>query len=143
MARQLDAMRNGESQTFRAYQQLITVIVEEIQLRESFFAEHGANLPEDLCLCVANMPTRWEVGPALGEAREELPTIDEDLLLEVSFGDLLFVDGYSVLQRRRDELILPKTAPKACELIKVRKMFILLLLLWYAYSQTNRHHSMI
>ena len=56
---------------------------EEIELRQSFFAEHGANLPEDLCTCVANMPTRWEVGPAPGEIREELPTIDKDLLDEV------------------------------------------------------------
>lgn len=56
---------------------------EEIQLRESFYATHGPHLPDDLCYCVANMPTKWDVGPALGEVPEELPEVDEDLLVEV------------------------------------------------------------
>ena len=56
--------------------------LEEIQTRESFFSEHGSNLPDDLCLCVANMPTKWDVVPALGEVLEELPDLDEDLIVE-------------------------------------------------------------
>ncbi|KAH8118232.1 autophagy-related protein 17 [Phellopilus nigrolimitatus] len=58
------------------------VMVQEIQLRESFYATHGPHLPDDLCYCVANMPTKWDVGPALGEVPEELPDVDEDLLVE-------------------------------------------------------------
>ena len=83
MARELDTMRNGTYVVCYLERRLTILTSEEIQLRQSFFAEHGANLPEDLCTCVANMPTRWEVGPAPGEIREELPTIDKDLLDEV------------------------------------------------------------
>ncbi|KAI5120103.1 hypothetical protein M0805_002187 [Coniferiporia weirii] len=67
MTRQLDDMRN-----------------EEIQLRETFWSAHGNHLPDDLCLCVANIPTKWDVGPALGESPEELPVVDEDLLVEAT-----------------------------------------------------------
>lgn len=56
---------------------------DEIRLREAFYAEHGPHLPDDLCLCVANLPTKWEVGPAFDEASEDLPLIDEDLLADV------------------------------------------------------------
>ena len=62
---------------------------EEIHLREAFFAEHRDHLPDDLCSCVGNLPTKWEIAPAEGEVKEELPTIDEDLIVEVGFTALL------------------------------------------------------
>ncbi|TFK72955.1 hypothetical protein BDN72DRAFT_271834 [Pluteus cervinus] len=55
---------------------------EETHLRDRFNAEHGAFLPEDLCLCVGNPPTRWEVTPWEGEGREVLPDIDRELLVQ-------------------------------------------------------------
>ncbi|KAL5526388.1 ATG17 [Sanghuangporus sanghuang] len=76
MARQLDAMRN-----------------EETQVRETFFTEHGGHLPEDLCSCIGNVPTKWEVGPAPGEIHEELPVIDEDLIVEATRKMDLVRDG--------------------------------------------------
>ena len=45
--------------------------------------EFGAHLPEDLCLCIENSPTRWEVVPSIGDASEFLPDIGRDLLAEV------------------------------------------------------------
>jgi hypothetical protein len=32
-------------------------------LRETFKVEHGDHLPDDLCLAIENLPTRWEVFP--------------------------------------------------------------------------------
>lgn len=56
---------------------------EEDQVRRRFNAEYGAHLPEDICLCIGNPPTRWEVAPWPGDSLEILPRIDEDLLVEV------------------------------------------------------------
>ena len=57
---------------------------DERQVRGEFNAEHGGHLPADLCLCVENPPTKWEILPRHGEAVEVLPDIDYDLLVEVS-----------------------------------------------------------
>ncbi|CAK5268746.1 unnamed protein product [Mycena citricolor] len=62
--------------------QLGAMTEEESHVRERFNSEHGAHLPEDLCLCIGDPPTRWEVGPWNGEEPESLPSIDSDLLLQ-------------------------------------------------------------
>lgn len=73
--------------------------IEEREIRVAFNAEQGSNLPADLCLCVENMPTRWDVVPIEEETfegilsasghrepyREVLPTVDNELLAEVRF----------------------------------------------------------
>lgn len=59
-------------------------VLEEVQTRALFYEAHGDSLPDDLCLPVTNLPTKWEIGPAPGENCEILPVIDEDLLEEVS-----------------------------------------------------------
>ena len=68
---------------------------EEREIRAAFNVEQGSNLPADLCLCVENMPTRWNVVPIEEHSfegissgyrenyREFLPTVDNDLLTEV------------------------------------------------------------
>jgi autophagy-related protein 17 len=53
---------------------------EERQVRENFNAEHGRHIPEDICLCIENPPTRWEVVPREGDVRENLPEVESDLL---------------------------------------------------------------
>ncbi|KAH0832924.1 autophagy protein Apg17-domain-containing protein [Lanmaoa asiatica] len=59
---------------------------EERQIREDFNAEHGAHIPTDICLCIENSPTRWEVVPWAGDTREVLPEIDADLLTQGEVG---------------------------------------------------------
>ena len=77
----------------------LKIYAEERVIRAAFNAEQGSNLPADLCICVENMPTRWNVVPieehsfegiASGyreDFREFLPTVDGDLLAEVCFPD--------------------------------------------------------
>ncbi|KAH9481618.1 Autophagy-related protein 17 [Psilocybe cubensis] len=55
---------------------------EETRVREHFNKEYGGSLPLDLCLYVANSPTRWEIVPWQGTTPEALPHIDNDLLAE-------------------------------------------------------------
>ncbi|KAF7968960.1 hypothetical protein HWV62_28749 [Athelia sp. TMB] len=62
--------------------QLETMAEEERLVRVQFNTEQGAHLPADICLCIENPPTRWEVLPWNGEAMEELPDIDYDLIVE-------------------------------------------------------------
>ena len=57
--------------------------LEENNVRKHFNAEYGAHLPEDICLCIGNEPTRYDVLPWPGELPEALPAIDTDLLSEV------------------------------------------------------------
>ena len=52
-------------------------------VRESFNAEHNADLPSDLCLYIENPPTRWQVIPFDGDTVESLPDVDDDLVAEV------------------------------------------------------------
>ncbi|KAJ7284894.1 autophagy protein Apg17-domain-containing protein [Mycena rebaudengoi] len=62
--------------------QLAAMTDEESQVRDRFNSEHGAHLPEDICLCIANSPTRWEVLPWHGEELEVLPAVDPDLIAQ-------------------------------------------------------------
>jgi len=62
--------------------QLESMSEEENRVRAHFNAEYGQHLPEDLCLCIGNSPTRWEVVPWDGTTPETLPAIDADLLTE-------------------------------------------------------------
>ncbi|KIJ67089.1 hypothetical protein HYDPIDRAFT_85859 [Hydnomerulius pinastri MD-312] len=64
--------------------QLEAMTEEERQVRDDFNAEHGAHIPADICLCIENPPTRWEVVPWAGDLREVLPDIDSDILAQVS-----------------------------------------------------------
>ncbi|KAG6861353.1 hypothetical protein C0995_001086 [Termitomyces sp. Mi166 len=61
--------------------QLVAMTEEETHVRSHFNSEYGAHLPEDICLCVGNAPTRWEVVPMSGDALSEfLPIIDNELI---------------------------------------------------------------
>ncbi|KAF7316900.1 Rab guanyl-nucleotide exchange factor [Mycena chlorophos] len=60
--------------------QLAAMTEEESRVRDRFNAEHGTHLPEDLCLCIGNAPTKWEVLPWNGEEPEALPEIEPDLI---------------------------------------------------------------
>ncbi|KAG5653387.1 hypothetical protein H0H81_000774 [Sphagnurus paluster] len=62
--------------------QLESMTEEENQVRSHFNLEYGAHLPEDLCLCVGNAPTRWEVLPLSGDTLEVFPIIDNDLVTQ-------------------------------------------------------------
>ncbi|KAF5381981.1 hypothetical protein D9615_004304 [Tricholomella constricta] len=62
--------------------QLESMTEEENHVRSLFNAEYGAHLPEDICLCVGNAPTRWEVVPRSGDALDFLPVIDSDLITQ-------------------------------------------------------------
>jgi len=74
--------------------QLSAMTDEEREIRAAFNAEQGSNLPADLCLCVENMPTKWNVVPIEEHSfegissgyredyREFLPIVDNDLLTE-------------------------------------------------------------
>ena len=76
------------------------ITVEEREIRATFNAEQGSNLPADLCLCVENMPTRWNVVPVEEHSfegissgyredyRETLPIVDSGLLAEVCLTDI-------------------------------------------------------
>ncbi|KAF9236755.1 autophagy protein Apg17-domain-containing protein [Melanogaster broomeanus] len=62
--------------------QLEAMTEEERQVRDDFNAEHGPHIPADICLCIENPPTRWEVVPWAGDMREVLPEIDSDILAQ-------------------------------------------------------------
>ncbi|KAJ6494746.1 autophagy-related protein 17 [Mycena vitilis] len=62
--------------------QLAAMTEEESHVRDHFNLEHGAHLPEDICLCIGNSPTRWEVVPWHGEELEALPEIEPDLIAQ-------------------------------------------------------------
>lgn len=67
---------------------------EERQMREIFNAEHGAHIPADICLCIENPPTRWDVVPWAGDMQEVLPEIDVDLLKQVSWALFYSIGGW-------------------------------------------------
>jgi autophagy-related protein 17 len=83
MVRQLAAMTEGERNILQLSVAALSLSLEEDQVRRRFNAEYGAHLPEDICLCIGNPPTKWEVVPWGGDSPELLPHIDEDLLSEV------------------------------------------------------------
>ena len=57
---------------------------EEIEARNAFYTLHSVNLPDDLCLSITNLPTKWEVRPISGESLEVLPEVENDLIEQVS-----------------------------------------------------------
>ncbi|KAJ7494648.1 autophagy-related protein 17 [Mycena galericulata] len=62
--------------------QLAAMTEEESQVRDRFYSDNGAHLPDDICLCIGNTPTRWEVVPWQGEEPEVLPEIEPDLIAQ-------------------------------------------------------------
>lgn len=84
MTKRLEFLREGmlilylTEKTVRIYS-----MTEEIQQREAFYTSHGANLPDDLCLSITNIPTKWEVIAVPGDSLEVLPEIEDDLLVQV------------------------------------------------------------
>ncbi|KAJ7581262.1 autophagy-related protein 17 [Mycena floridula] len=62
--------------------QLNAMAEEERLVREHFNTEHGLHLPEDICLCVGNLPTRWAVVPASGDSQEVLPDLSATIVRE-------------------------------------------------------------
>ncbi|KAL0954870.1 hypothetical protein HGRIS_003802 [Hohenbuehelia grisea] len=62
--------------------QLDLMTKEETQVRNHFNEEHGAHLPEDICIFIGNRPTKWEVLPVNGETIETFPDIPDDLIVE-------------------------------------------------------------
>ncbi|KAF8623669.1 hypothetical protein AX17_007367 [Amanita inopinata Kibby_2008] len=62
--------------------QLEDMTSEESKVRSLFNSEYGAHLPEDICLCIGNMPTRWQVIPWEEDTLESLPEIADDLIAE-------------------------------------------------------------
>ena len=85
--RQLDSMSEGTVFPYRFKRNYLISrhSTEENRVRAHFNAEYGQHLPEDLCLCIGNAPTRWEVVPWDGTVPETLPAIDADLIAEVGF----------------------------------------------------------
>jgi hypothetical protein len=89
MLAQLEAMTEGKGgfgavlSNIRLNIILIFAWSEENQVRDYFNTEHGAHLPEDICLCIGNPPTKWAVVPWNGDTQEVLPNIENDLIVEV------------------------------------------------------------
>ena len=86
MMRQLDSMTLGWRLDFNfSYTEIYSLLsfVEESRVRAHFNAEYGSHLPEDICLCIRNEPTKWEVIPSEGSYSEVLPFIANDLLAGV------------------------------------------------------------
>lgn len=52
-------------------------------LRSDFQAEHGQYIPEDLCLCIENLPNRWTVSTWNDESLETLPEVEAELVEQV------------------------------------------------------------
>lgn len=52
-------------------------------LRSDFQAEHGQYIPEDLCLCIENLPNRWTVSTWNDESLEALPEVEAELVEQV------------------------------------------------------------
>ncbi|KLO17130.1 hypothetical protein SCHPADRAFT_822029 [Schizopora paradoxa] len=53
---------------------------DEIHARQLFVDNHRAQLPDDLCPCIDDVPLRYTIDVIDGDTQEELPDIDEDLL---------------------------------------------------------------
>ena len=83
MMRQLDSMSLGRRPDSKfSLRYLFFLFTEESRVRAHFNAEYGSHLPEDICLCIRNEPTKWEVTPLEGSYSEVLPFIANDLLEE-------------------------------------------------------------
>ena len=108
---QLKAMSAGERTrtTFLFFSNSCLLLslrhTEERQVREDFNAEHGAHIPADICLCIENPPTRWEVLPCAGDVWEVLPEIDADLVTQVCRVSFFFFNITFTLFKAREKLI--------------------------------------
>ena len=85
MHRQLTDLREGVFQLDNSCSRSQLVVSEELLKRNEFFAEHGEVLPQDLCICIRDEPTKWTIVPENAGSLEELPEIDDALLAQVSF----------------------------------------------------------
>ncbi|KAF5367435.1 hypothetical protein D9758_003802 [Tetrapyrgos nigripes] len=93
--------------------QLEAMTEEERQVREHFNNEHGAHLPEDICLCIRNAPTRWEVVPQKGDELEVLPEIPQDFLAQVREANL------------DDKHTFPLVSTPLCAFLSLKSSFLL------------------
>ena len=83
-AAQLEAGRNGNFlQFFVCHTILIGTVTDELQSRQLFIERHRAQLPDDLCLSIENIPSRYEISLGQGEVFEDIPSVDADLLQAV------------------------------------------------------------
>ena len=121
MMKQLESMTEGKSFLLVTYLTLISFVIEETRVRSHFNAEYGLHLPEDLCLCIGNSPTRWEVVPWEGSSLEVLPSIDADLIADVgvffsSWSRLRLI--YTLVGRLESGLVLlnPLLGRRACDM---------------------------
>jgi autophagy-related protein 17 len=90
MVSQLEAMTEGIYNIWRIVGAENNLFPEERHVRDAFNADQGAHLPADICLCIENPPTRWEVVPCSGETLEVLPEIENDLLIQVCHSSDLY-----------------------------------------------------
>jgi len=71
--------------------QLEEMTMDESRVRGLFNSEYGGHLPEDICLYIENMPTKWQVIPWERDKLELLPEVPDDLIVEardkVGFAD--------------------------------------------------------
>ncbi|KAJ3510117.1 hypothetical protein NLJ89_g4851 [Agrocybe chaxingu] len=84
MARRRQYREAAENIVRGMMRQLESMTEEETHVRAHFNAEYGSHLPDDLCLCISDPPTRWEVAPLDGTSPEVLPEIDRDIIAEAS-----------------------------------------------------------
>ncbi|KAF8223109.1 hypothetical protein L208DRAFT_1370346 [Tricholoma matsutake] len=80
LARRRQYREAAENIVRRMVGQLEAMTEEENQVRNHFNSEYGAHLPEDICICIGNAPTKWEVVPWSGDAVEFLPAIEDDII---------------------------------------------------------------
>lgn len=84
MMRQLESMSEGRTFASTLSTNIdLSLFTEESRVRAHFNAEYGSHLPEDICLCIRNEPTKWEVEPSEGSYPEVLPFIANDLIAGV------------------------------------------------------------
>ncbi|KIJ52419.1 hypothetical protein M422DRAFT_222936 [Sphaerobolus stellatus SS14] len=94
---------------------------EEILARESFFGVHASSIPDDLCLAISNPPHTFTITSQFssshddgeqedGRAREVIPAIPEDLIVEAQ---RRLADVPKVPQRVQDALVTPvRSSPR-------------------------------
>ncbi|KAJ7650373.1 autophagy protein Apg17-domain-containing protein [Roridomyces roridus] len=95
MARRRQYREAAENIVRGMMSQLAAMTEEESQVRDHFNLEYGGHLPEDICLCIADAPTRWEVVTWRGEEPEVLPEIEPDLIAQAR--ERLSADGAETL----------------------------------------------
>lgn len=118
MIKQLDLRRLGALPNSNSMISVVNFVEDEIHAREVFLENHRAQLPDDLCLCIDDVPSRYVINIAEGDTQEEMPDVDEDLLEDVRSqfvrkstisANLTFTKS----SRQSSELIWPKRGAKA------------------------------